>query len=58
MDIGVQLTCGQGQHAGSMQHEENEAEIQDNFHLPPLRFITVLIPRLVVVVMSPFFDPG
>lgn len=55
----MQLTCGQGQHAGSVQHEAKEAEIQDNFHLPPLGFfVTVLIPRLVVVVvvMSPFFS--
>ena len=36
MDICVQLTCGQGQHAGSVQHEENQAEIQHGFHFPPL----------------------
>lgn len=34
MDICVQLTCGQRQHAGSVQHEENHADVQDGFHFP------------------------
>lgn len=57
MDICVQqLTCGQGQHAGSVQHEEHQADIQDDFHFPPVGFISVLIPRPRVVVMSPFLS--
>lgn len=50
----MQLTCGQGKHAGSVQHEENQADIQGAFHFPQVRLISVLIPRPRVVVMSPF----
>lgn len=35
MDISVQLTCGQGQHGRSVQHEEKPADIQEGFHVPP-----------------------
>lgn len=44
MDICVQLTCGQGQHAGSVQHEENQADIQDGFHFPKVGFYLCLDP--------------
>lgn len=55
MDICVQLTCGQGQHAGNVQREENQAEIQDAFHFPPITFLYVLTSRPRVVALSPFF---
>lgn len=62
MDISVQLTCGQGQHVRSVQHEENQADIQDGVHVSPppkVEFVSVLIPRPRVVVVSPFFfGPG
>ena len=35
-----------------MQHEENQADIQDGFHFPPVRLISALNPRPRVVVMS------
>lgn len=57
----MQLTCGQGHHAGNVQREENQAEIQDAFHFPPITFLYVLTSRPRVVALSPFFfsiDPG
>ena len=51
----MQLTCGQGQHAGSVQREENHAEIQDDFHFPEVTDICELIPSPRVVVVSPSF---
>lgn len=56
MDICVQLTCGQGHHAGNVQREENQAEIQDAFHFPPITFLYVLTSRPRVVALSPFFS--
>lgn len=51
----MQLTCGQGHHAGNVQREENQAEIQDAFHFPPITFLYVLTSRPRVVALSPFF---
>lgn len=54
MDICVQLTCGQGQHAGGVKREENQADIQDGSHFPPsVAFYSSRCLRPRVVVMSP-----
>ena len=42
LDICVQLTCGQRQHAGSVQHEEKQADIRDGFHFPPVGYVSLL----------------
>lgn len=62
MDICVQLTCGQGQHAGRLQREEQQAELQGSFHYEGYELQAVIpqaIPRPPVVVLSPssFLEP-